>query len=83
MKLANHKLPHVRVNNNVDVTKHPALTLNLSSEQALTICKLSLTVRLSDVKALARQQLLTDIDYVVDERRGGVRDSLRWSHSCQ
>ena len=32
MKLANHKLPHVRVNNNVGVTKHPALTLNLSSE---------------------------------------------------
>jgi hypothetical protein len=28
MKLANHKLPHVRV----DVTKHPARTLNLSSE---------------------------------------------------
>lgn len=32
MKLANHKLAHVRVNNNVDVTKHPALTLNLLPE---------------------------------------------------
>ena len=36
MKLANHKLAHVRVNNNVDVTKHPALTLNLSSEAGPT-----------------------------------------------
>lgn len=32
MKLANHKLAHVRVSNSVDVSKHPAVTLNFSPE---------------------------------------------------
>lgn len=32
MDLANHKFAHVRVNNTVGVTKHPAVDLNLLPE---------------------------------------------------
>jgi hypothetical protein len=55
MSLANHKFAHVRVNNSDAVTKHPAVDLNFSAEAGSNETQVSRGVRLSDVKALARQ----------------------------